>query len=152
MSVSFEELAAGATMRAAHRYKLALQQLQADAAARGETRPGPVLATMDAAGVAAIDALASELVGHIERVNAMEQAEDVRARAVELQNLFDNALREGGHALVAARDQTARPVLQRLGVQMPATAMVERLDVCVREQRARILLAVRTTGRPAGAG
>lgn len=140
INLAFEELAAGATMRAAHRLKIVLAQLQAVAAAKGQDGSGRVVMAMDQAGVEAIDVLGAELAGHVQRMHMGGPEHDGREKAAQLQNLLDGALREGGQALIAARDQHARPILARLGVQMPPAAMVQRLEGCVSEQRAKIRL------------
>ncbi|RZJ17034.1 MAG: hypothetical protein EOO54_16570 [Haliea sp.] len=129
-------------MRAAHRLKMTLAQLQADANANGWGGSGRVVKAMDQAGVEAIDVLAVELVGHLQRLHTAGLELDGREKAAQLQNLLDGALHDGGNALIAAREQQVRPILGRLGVQMPPTSMFQRLDTCVSEQRAKLRLFI----------
>lgn len=149
-TLHFEELAAGAAMRAAHRYKLSVAQLMSDEVAKGIGHTKRTVAAIDSTGATAVDALAVELLAQIDRVHASEPAEDARERAALLQNLFEVALREGGNALIATRQEAARPILQRLGVLLPPETIQERLETCARDGRARIRLSVstRTTSLP----
>ncbi|MEP6825354.1 MAG: hypothetical protein ABI919_11120, partial [Ramlibacter sp.] len=75
-------------MRASHRLKMTMAHLKADAAARGGGGSGRVVMAMDQAGVEAIDALALELLGHLDRLHAAEPVQDGRERTAQLQNLF----------------------------------------------------------------